>query len=271
MSWGVALKGVSFGWTARAPLAEDLDQVLDFGTSSRVAILGESGVGKSTLLYILSGLMNAHKGRVTWRFADGYEAAWSADGNNVVDETGSRAELRKGRISFLFQDHALLPFLTVRENLIYPLRLQGRDHVSVASMGDRAVTVMQRVFDTAASGGKAPSIGELLERYPHQLSGGQRRRVALAQALVTDPQVVFADEPTTGLDLEARKLVIGGIKAWTDEPGYQASRAFVWITHHEDVFELDGSSTKLRLGRRPDGRIELTDESSLHILHTRVA
>jgi putative ABC transport system ATP-binding protein len=152
---------------------------VDAGDS--LAILGASGSGKTTLLGLLAGLDSPSSGTVY------------LDGTDIFsfDEDG-RAQLR-GRLSgFVFQSFQLLPALTALENILLPLELAGR-----ADANERAAHWLDRVGLTARAG-----------HTPRQLSGGEQQRVAIARAFATDPQVLFADEPTGNLDADTGARII---------------------------------------------------------------
>jgi putative ABC transport system ATP-binding protein len=146
-----------------------------------VAILGASGSGKSTLLGLLAGLDVPTAGRV-----------WIGEQDLFGLSEDGRARLRGQRVGFVFQSFQLLPALTALENAMLPLELAGgRDAAA------RARAVLERV-----------GLGERLGHYPRQLSGGEQQRVAVARAFVTQPQLLFADEPTGNLDSTTGEHVI---------------------------------------------------------------
>ena len=145
-----------------------------------VAIIGASGSGKSTLLALLAGLDVASSGDVRI----------GGTGLAALDED-ARARLRAERIGFVFQNFQLLPALTALENVMLPLELAGIDDAETP-----ARQILARV-----------GLGERLDHYPRQLSGGEQQRVAIARAFVTRPQILFADEPTGNLDTATGKVI----------------------------------------------------------------
>jgi len=146
-----------------------------------IAIVGESGSGKTTLLSLLAGLDMPSTGAVY------------IDGRNLtkMNEDG-RALLRNAMVGFVFQSFQLLPSLTALENVMLPLELSGDKHAEEA-----ARSLLQRV-----------GLGQRLGHVPRQLSGGEQQRVALARAFVTQPAILFADEPTGNLDSKTGAQVV---------------------------------------------------------------
>ncbi len=149
------------------------DVALDIGAGESVAIVGSSGAGKSTLLALLAGLDLPTSGKVWLAGTDLTE----------LDEDG-RAKLRAQRVGFVFQSFHLVPALTALENVMLPLELAGLRDARRA-----ARETLDRV-----------GLKERTGHYPRQLSGGEQQRVAIARAFVTQPAVLFADEPTGNLD-----------------------------------------------------------------------
>ncbi len=146
-----------------------------------VAIVGASGAGKSTLLALLAGLDEPTSGEV-----------WLAGAElSALDEDG-RAAARARSVGFVFQSFHLMPSLTALENVMLPLELAGRRDAREA-----AREVLEKV-------GLAGRVGH----YPRQLSGGEQQRVAIARAFVTQPSVLFADEPTGNLDTATGERII---------------------------------------------------------------
>src|SRR5439155_983191 len=160
------------------------------------AIMGPSGSGKSTLLNLVAGLDRPSSGSVTVAGSD----------LGRLSETGL-SRFRRDRIGFVFQFFHLLPNLTALENVLIPARLKSR--VSAESAG-RAL--MSRL-----------GIGEVADRYPSRLSGGQQQRVAVARALINQPTLLLADEPTGALDTKSGDQVMAlTLMSQTRDP-YQAA------------------------------------------------
>ncbi|MDP1901575.1 MAG: ABC transporter ATP-binding protein [Rubrivivax sp.] len=181
----------------RTPVFHDV--TLSVASGEFVALLGESGVGKSTLLNCIAGLDRADEGRVV---IDGIDLG-------RLDNDGC-ARLRRGQLGFVFQAFHVLPHLTVAENVSLPLRLLGRH--------DDA-----RVEHILAAVG----LGGLGARLPAQLSGGQLQRVAIARAVVHSPALILADEPTGNLDPDTAERVLAVLRAQVHEAG----AACLLVTH----------------------------------------
>ena len=175
-------------------------------TGEVVVLLGRSGSGKSTLLNLIAGIDRPTSGSVV---VDGTELT-------ALDEQ-ARTRFRRRHIGFVFQFYNLIPLLTVEENVLLPLELNDRaDVVGVA----HAHALLERV----GLGGRGDS-------FPERLSGGEQQRVAVARALVHDPALILADEPTGNLDAEAA----AGVLALLDTLAREAGRTVVMVTHSREV------------------------------------
>lgn len=180
-----------------------LDEVsLTVKSGETLAIIGASGSGKSTLLGLLAGLDQASSGEV-WLLGQRL---------NDLDED-ARARLRASRVGFVFQSFQLLPALTALENILLPLELNGADNARA-----RAHAWLARVGLAARAG-----------HTPRQLSGGEQQRIALARAFATDPEVVFADEPTGNLDADTGARTIDLLF----ELNASAHTTLLLVTHDE--------------------------------------
>jgi putative ABC transport system ATP-binding protein len=165
-----------------------------------VAVVGASGSGKSTLLGLMAGLDTPTSGDV------------KIDGVSIfgLDEDG-RAKLRGERVGFVFQSFQLLPSLTAMENVMLPLELAGAPNATA-----RAQTILQRV-----------GLGARMTHYPKQLSGGEQQRVAIARAFVTEPKLLFADEPTGNLDSKTGAAMVDLLFTLNREHG----TTLILVTH----------------------------------------
>ncbi len=180
-----------------------LDHVtIHVGKGEFVAVMGPSGCGKSTLLNLLGGLDSPTEGSVT---IDGQTL-------NMLKDEGL-TELRRRKIGFVFQFYNLLPVLTATENAALPLLLDGKS-VGVASKKSREWLTMV-------------GLGDRLDNRPDQLSGGQQQRVSIARALVADPALILADEPTGNLDSRASNEIATLLRQVSDD----WQRAVVMVTH----------------------------------------
>jgi ABC-type lipoprotein export system ATPase subunit len=185
-----------------ASLVRAVDGVdLDVAWGETVAIMGPSGCGKSTLLYLLGGLDRATGGEI---WLDGQDLTRLSE--------RALAQLRRDAIGFVFQAFHLMDELTAVENVELPALLAGR---SPRAARRRALGLLERV-----------GLADRARFLPTQLSGGQRQRVAVARALVADPAVVLADEPTGNLDSAATREVLRLF-----DQLHQAGQTLVTVTH----------------------------------------
>src|SRR3954462_6147665 len=174
---------------------------LDVERGELVAVTGRSGSGKSTLLNVLGGLDWADGGTI------------ELDGHRLDARAGGpAAELRRRYLGFVFQAFHLVPELSGRDNVLLPTRI-GRTENGAGPR--RADALIERL-----------GLAEVAGHRPHELSGGEQQRFALARALVNDPALVLADEPTGNLDAEAGADVLGLLRGVADE-----GRGVVLVTH----------------------------------------
>lgn len=197
------------------PILRGVDLSVEVGDS--LAIVGASGSGKSTLLGILAGLDVPTDGRV---LLDGRDL-------NGMDED-ARAQLRAKTLSFVFQSFQLLPGLTALENVMLPLELQGHRDAKA-----RAQTSLAEVGLAARE-----------DHYPPQLSGGEQQRVALARAFVSQPKILFADEPTGNLDAVTGAKIIDLLFALNEK--HQTT--LVLVTHEKRLADRCRHSLVLEAG-----------------------
>ena len=184
---------------------EDLS--LEILTGEQVAITGRSGSGKSTLLGILATLDQASSGQLT------------VCGERVSDlNEEQRALVRLKNIGFVFQSFQLLPHLTALENVMLPLRLQPNFKYSDAEQ--KALALLQKV-----------GLDRQAQQTPKVLSGGEQQRVAIARALVSEPKIIFADEPTGNLDGETAQE----IEQLLFQLNRELSTTLILVTHDPDL------------------------------------
>jgi len=189
----------------------------------RLAVLGRSGSGKSTLLHILGGLDDPDSGEV-----------WIGKESINTMSAAQRAKLRNRALGFIYQFHHLLPEFNAAENVAMPLLLAG---VARAESFDRAETLLKSV-----------GLASRVTHKPHALSGGERQRVAVARALVSNPLLVLADEPTGNLDRQSAEEVFDLMCALSDEFG----TSFLIVTHDESMLERTHRAMKLVDGELRD-------------------
>lgn len=183
-----------------------------------LAITGSSGSGKSTLLGLLAGLDMPSSGQILLNGVD----------LTRLDEDG-RARLRGEMVGFVFQSFQLLPALNALENVMLPLQLRGE-----AAALERAKVALEQVGLTAR-----------IHHLPNQLSGGEQQRVALARAFVTQPRILFADEPTGNLDAATGAQIIELMLALNRAQG----TSLVLVTHDAVLAQRCGVQLKLAAGR----------------------
>lgn len=168
------------------------------------AVIGKSGSGKSTMLHCMGGLDKPTSGEVILEDLNIY---------SLNDEKLSK--IRRNKYGFVFQNYNLVPVLNVYENIVLPIRIEGRKEDKMYLM---------KII-------KSIGLEEQLNKYPNELSGGQQQRVAIARALANRPLIVFADEPTGNLDSESTKNVMDLFKCMVKD----LNQTLVMITHDNEI------------------------------------
>ena len=200
-----------------------LDNVsLSVSESEFLVVEGSSGSGKTTLLSLLSGLDKPTSGQVFLQKRD--------ITNKSEDDL---AQLRKDMIGFVFQSFHLIPSLTAIENIMFPAELK-RDPAA----REKAKILLQRMGLDKRSG-----------NYPHQLSGGEMQRVAMCRALINNPQIIFADEPTGNLDSENGRAILDLLLEYQKE----SRTTLVLVTHSIEIAKMADRMIFLQDGRIASG------------------
>ena len=200
-----------------------LDDVsLSVSESEFLVVEGSSGSGKTTLLSLLSGLDKPTSGRVFLQEKD------------ITDKSeDDLAQLRKNMIGFVFQSFHLIPSLTALENIMFPAELK-RDPAA----REKAKKLLQRMGLDKRSG-----------NFPHQLSGGEMQRVAMCRALINNPKIIFADEPTGNLDSENGRVILELLLEYQKE----SRTTMVLVTHSIDIAKMADRMIVLQDGRITSG------------------
>ena len=214
----VELKGVSKSY-GEGVVLDGVD--LEIAEGERIAVVGSSGSGKSTLLNILGTLDRADAGEVRL-FGEDYS---DADEKRL-------AGLRSNDIGFVFQLHHLLPQCSVLENVLVPTIAAG-GRSDPKALVDRARDLLDQV-----------GLGDHVEKLPGQLSGGERQRVAVVRALINEPRLLLADEPTGALDEESAGELTQLLVDLNEKKGV----SLVMVTHDLRLAERIGKTCRIRKG-----------------------
>ncbi len=206
--------------TATGELEILQDVELNLTRGDAIAITGPSGCGKSTLLYILGALDTPTAGKVQLLGKDVFSLT-----------TAEQAEFRNQNVGFVFQDHHLLPQCNVLENVLLPTMPAAVETKEVES---RARELLQKV-----------GLAERLDHYPAQLSGGERQRVAVCRALINDPVLILADEPTGNLDPKTADAV-GSLLL---ELGKEQNAILICVTHSPELASRFPKDVELQAGQ----------------------
>jgi lipoprotein-releasing system ATP-binding protein len=193
---------------------------LEVEASERLAIIGESGVGKSTLLHIIGTLDRPTAGKI---FYSGKELP--------LDDPLSLAHFRNREIGFVFQFHYLLPDFSAVENVMLPALIRGEDAARARAQAEKLL--------------EGVGLKERISHRPGKLSGGEQQRVAVARAVVLQPKLILADEPTGSLDIRIAEEVQELLFRLNEERGV----ALIVATHNRDFARRIGRQMELRDGR----------------------
>jgi putative ABC transport system ATP-binding protein len=203
--------------SARVPALKGVSFDIEAGTL--VSVVGPSGSGKSTLLHLMGGLDNPTSGSVV------------IDGSNLAELDDAELTIfRRRRLGFIFQFFNLLPTMKAWENVALPRLLDGE---KLKDVQPRAVELLEKV-----------GLGGRVDHKPSQLSGGEMQRVAVARALVADPLLVLADEPTGNLDPASGQAVLDLLRSIVTEEG----RTVVIVTHDAKAASMADKQVSLRDG-----------------------
>lgn len=175
---------------------------LTVGEGECIGIMGKSGCGKSTLLKILGTIEKASKGKILFQ---------GEDTERLSDELLS--ELRRKTLGFVFQDYKLLNSLTVKENIIIPMVLEKKSKTYIDKKIGEEVELL--------------GISSILDKYPYEISGGEKQRVAIARALANDPKLILADEPTGNLDSASALTIMDSLV----KVNKKEKKALIIVTH----------------------------------------
>ena len=188
----------------------------------RLAITGASGAGKSTLLHVLGGLDRPNEGAVLFEGRDLYALT-----------AAQRTDFRAERVGFVFQSYHLLPELDILDNVLLPALSRAGALRRIPELRERAKRLLDRV-----------GLSHRLAHRPVEVSGGEQQRAALARALMNEPALLLADEPTGTLDSGTGQQVLDYLFALTAESGH----TLVLVTHNQGVAELCDRQLHLRDG-----------------------
>jgi len=194
------------------------DITFEIAQNTSISIVGPSGSGKTTLLGLCAGLDQPSSGSI--KLLDIELGELNED---------ERAYVRNQYVGFVFQNFQLLPTLTALENVMIPLELRGSKNIT-----SKAEELLDRV-----------GLADRQNHYPSQLSGGEQQRVAIARAFISDPKILFADEPTGNLDEETAEIITDLLFSINKELG----TTLVLVTHNLQLAEHTGRILKLKGGK----------------------
>jgi putative ABC transport system ATP-binding protein len=187
---------------------------LKINAGDYLSVTGPSGAGKSTLLYIIGGLIRPDSGSITFR------------GKSIYDQTMKEKDLyRKKKIGFVFQQFHLMPFLTVKENI--KLACHQKDY------SEKIIHYLDKC-----------SLTDLRNKYPSELSVGEKQRTAFIRAIISNPEILLADEPTGNLDTDNSIILMDLIDAY-----HKSGGTVIIVSHNPETAKYAGSVTRLEKGR----------------------
>jgi putative ABC transport system ATP-binding protein len=214
-----------YGGNGEITVLHDINFLVKAGEG--LSIVGPSGSGKTTLLGLCAGLDRPSGGIVT---------LMDIELNRLNED--DRAYLRNQYVGFVFQNFQLLPTLTALENTLLPLEMRGTRYNRTA-----AIELLQRV-----------GLSERISHYPSQLSGGEQQRVAIARAFVSQPKIVFVDEPTGNLDEETAALITNLLFGIHRENG----TTLIMVTHNAELASHTGRIVTIRGGKLDEDKVVRT-------------
>lgn len=216
----IELKDISKSYKTPDGSVHILDKVdLDFEAGLTHSITGPSGCGKSTLLNIIGTIDEPDTGKVIYRFRD-LKSEFPGDRNPE--------KLRNSHIGFIFQDHLLMPEFSVLENIVLPAIIKGTAKEEYNKKADELAEIC--------------GIGHILNKNPTKISGGESQRAAVARALINNPELILADEPTGNLDFENSKKVFDLLSSLVKKQ----SATLLLVTHSEELAKLTDHSYTLK-------------------------
>jgi len=215
----LTLNNVSYTYSNRYQQVEAVKDVTwTFELGQVYAIVGKSGSGKTTLLSLLAGLDLPTSGQVVYQ--------------DKPTSTLNRDKYRREEIAVIYQAYNLFPLLTALENVMYPLELRGvksKEAKTLAAEKIKSVGLTEKVF----------------KRYPAMLSGGEQQRIAIARALVAQPKVILADEPTGNLDIENGANIVNILK----NLAHEQNRCVIIVTHDQTIAEQSDAVLSMQDGK----------------------
>ncbi|MFO8100844.1 MAG: ABC transporter ATP-binding protein [Dehalococcoidia bacterium] len=218
----ISLRGLTKNYQEGDRTRKVLGQLdADFGRGERVALLGRSGTGKSTLLNLISGIDVPTSGDIR---IDGHDITRLSERDRTL--------FRRKNIGFIYQFFNLIPTLTVIENVLLPLQLNNQKDT------EKAFSLLEEV-----------GLQDRLETYPDRLSGGEQQRVAMVRALVHEPLLILADEPTGNVDAETSRQILGIMDGLIRKEG----KTLIIVTHSPEAAAIADRVLTLKEGRLTEG------------------